>query len=293
MNNGHDPAGIPRAQRMRLGAELRRLRMLAGISGRDLAPRVGVAQPTISRIETGQAVPSLPQVRAWADATDAPDAARAALEALTGAAVNEVESWRARLAAGFPAMQADMRQLETTTRLLRSFQNAFVPAHMQTPEYAHRVIELTDVSGTQDYAAAAAARMDRQPALYEPGHRFEFVITELPLRLRVGPAHVMAAQLDRISMVSGLPNVDFRVIPDNADVRAIPWCAFDLFDERADEHGELDPFVMIETPHAGLTASDPADVDIYRHQFGELRRMALDTDQTMALLRRIAGGLSR
>ncbi|MET8388655.1 helix-turn-helix transcriptional regulator [Streptosporangium canum] len=36
---------------------LRRLRKDAGLTGKDLALRAGVAQPTISRIETGQLLP--------------------------------------------------------------------------------------------------------------------------------------------------------------------------------------------------------------------------------------------
>lgn len=293
MTDGHAPAGVPRAQRLRLGSELRRLRTLAGISGRDLARQVGIGQPTVSRIENAQTVPSLPQVRAWAQAVGASEDSRMTLIALTEAAVNEVESWRARQQAGLPAMQADMRELEATTGMLRCFQPAFIPAQMQTPDYARRVFALTDVTGGQDYAAAVAARMDRQQALHEPGHRFEFILTEVPLRLRIGPPHVMAAQLDRISVVATLANVEVRVIPLDADVHAVPWYGFDLFEDRRDEHGELEPFVMMETPHAGLTVSDPADVAIYRHQLDRLRRMALPAADTPELLRRVTGAISK
>ncbi|MEU0479352.1 helix-turn-helix transcriptional regulator [Streptosporangium sp. NPDC006013] len=40
-----------------MGELLRRLRKDAGLTGKDLALRAGVAQPTISRIETGQLLP--------------------------------------------------------------------------------------------------------------------------------------------------------------------------------------------------------------------------------------------
>lgn len=293
MTNGQETTGAPRTQRQRLGSELRRLRMLAGLSGRDLAPRVGITQPTVSRIESAQAVPSLPQVLAWSDAVGASEESRTALVALTKAAINEIESWRARQQAGIAAMQTDVGELEATAAMLRCFQPAFIPAQMQTPDYARHVFALTDVTGGQDYAAAVAARMDRQQALYKPGHRFEFILTEVPLRLRIGAPHVMAAQLDRIGVVATLANVEVRVIPLDAEVHAIGWCGFDIFEERSDEAGELDPFVMIETPHAGLTASDPADVAIYRRQLDRLRDMALPTAATPDLLRRIAADHTR
>ena len=42
------PSGAPRGRRHQLAAELRRTRMLAGLSGRDLAQVTGVSQSTIS-----------------------------------------------------------------------------------------------------------------------------------------------------------------------------------------------------------------------------------------------------
>ena len=54
------PAGAPRARRHQLAAELRRTRMRAGLSGRNLAQATGVSQSTISRAERGQAVERAP-----------------------------------------------------------------------------------------------------------------------------------------------------------------------------------------------------------------------------------------
>ncbi|WP_157570568.1 helix-turn-helix domain-containing protein [Microtetraspora malaysiensis] len=48
-----------RRDRLReLGELLRRLRKDAGLTGKDLAQRAGVAQPTISRMETGRLLPT-------------------------------------------------------------------------------------------------------------------------------------------------------------------------------------------------------------------------------------------
>ena len=41
-----------------VGAEMRRLRMAARLSGMELAARAGVPQPAVSRVETGQRVSS-------------------------------------------------------------------------------------------------------------------------------------------------------------------------------------------------------------------------------------------
>jgi DNA-binding XRE family transcriptional regulator len=54
-----------RARRAALGAELKRLRELNGVSGRTVAKALGVSQSAVSRKEAGEAPISLPEVTAW------------------------------------------------------------------------------------------------------------------------------------------------------------------------------------------------------------------------------------
>ena len=278
-----DPTA-PRLQRARLGNELRRLRRLAGISGREIARSVRVGQATVSRIENAQTVPSLPEVTAWADAVGAPEETRRSLLVLAEAALNEVETWRVRQRGGLPAMQADIRTLEASARTTRHFQPTLVPGLLQTAEYARRVFELVDVVGGGDYVAAVAARMERQQVLFDRTRHFEFLITEAALRWRPGPSHVLAAQLDRVASVATLGNVSLGLIPVDTKMRAIPWCGFDLYED-LDHDGQ--PFVMLETAHAGLTVSDASDVALYRDQLQLIRAAALFGDEAAGLLEKI------
>lgn len=267
----------PRAQRIRLGAELRRLRLLAGMSGREVAHHLNIGQASVSRIENGQAVPSLPQVNAWVEAVRASPEQRETLIALTEAALNEVESWRVRQRAGLPSMQADVQSLEATAYVHRCFQPSLIPGLLQTAEYARHVFTLVDVLGDGDYSGAVAGRLERQKILYQEDHRFEFLITEAALKLRICPQRVMDAQLAHIGSVATLSNVKVGVIPLDVDARAIPWCGFNLYDER----GDLEPFVTIEMPHAGITVSDPADVRLYQQQLNLLRESAVSFQDYM------------
>ena len=68
MNTVASDGAEHRTKRERLATELRRLRDQAGISGRDLAHRVGISQSKVSRIESGTVIPSLPEVTAWGEA---------------------------------------------------------------------------------------------------------------------------------------------------------------------------------------------------------------------------------
>lgn len=284
-----EQGGISHAQRERLGTELRRVRRLAGLAGRDMARQIGASQAHVSRVEAGKAVPTLPQVRAWAAAADVPEEARPALVALTEAALNEFDSWQARDGAQLAAMQRDVGGLEAEAGVSRHFQPAIVPGLLQTAEYARRVLAITDIRGWGDHAAAVAARMERQQILYQPGRRFEFLLTEAAIRLRIGPPHVMRGQTARIRSAMSLENVDIGIVPLGEDAKVIPWCAFHLYDDLPD--GQL-PFVTMEIPHGRLTVSDPADVAVYAEQIEAIRQAAAHGTEAEGLLDLIDGSLS-
>jgi len=280
----------PRTQRIRLGAELRRLRLLSGLSGRELAKRTGISQASISRMENGQVVPSLPEVTAWADAVQAPGDARARLAAMTETALNEVTTFRERLRAGLTAIQQDVRALEATCRTLRHFQPTLVPGLLQTPDYARHVLELADTDPNADIHAAVAARLERQAILYDSRRTSEFIITEAALRWlpAAAPAGMLAAQLDRLAAVAELPHIALGVIPLSAPMKAIPRCAFVLHEDCDAGH---QPFVIAEVPHAAIYATDPDDVEVYRELLAALRQSAVSGAEAVSVIRATAAAL--
>jgi transcriptional regulator with XRE-family HTH domain len=274
----------PQTNRARLGAELRRLRVLAGLSGSQMAEVTGVSQSTISRIEQGGSVPSVQQVTAWADATGAGEERRILLLALAEAAVNEVITHRERLAGGLAAIQDSVHDLERTARTLRHFQPGTIPGLLQTAEYARRILTFADPSA--DIGQAVAARMARQRLLYEADRSFEFLLTESALRFRPGRSEdVLTAQLDHLAAVVTLNTISFGVIPVNAEMHAITRCAFIIYEDRIDGRP---PFAFVETPHASLSASDPADVAIYQSQLEAFRRSAVYGSAAIDIVRSIA-----
>lgn len=279
----------PRAQRVRLGSELRQLRRLAGLSGEQMGRHLGVSQRTVSRFETGQAVPSLPQVNVWARITKATGDRRALLVALAEAAVNEVAVFRDGLAGGLAAVQASFRELEASSRTVRNFQPGIVPGLLQTADYARRVLELADVKDSGDVQAAIAVRMERQHALYGPGRRFEFVMTESALRWRPGPPEVVSAQLLHIAALATLDTITLGVIPADAQMHAITRCAFILYEDRDDDQA---PVAFVETPHAAIYASEPGDVDTYRAELARFRESAVFGDDAAGIIRSLAARLS-
>ncbi len=273
----------PRPQRERLGQELQRIRMLAGLSGAQVAQVIGVSQSTVSRMERGDSVPSVQQVTSWADAAGASEERRMLVLYLAEAVVNEVITHRERLTDGLPFVQETVHGLEETARTLRHFQPCIVPGLLQTAEYARRILAMADPSA--DLGQALAARMARQSILYDPDRTLEFLLTESALRFRPGSGDVLTAQLDHLASVATLETVSFGVIAADAEMHAITRCAFILYEDRA---GGRPPFAFVEAPHASLSASDPADVQVYRDQLEAFRRSAVYGAEAISIVRSIA-----
>lgn len=273
----------PRPQLARLGAELRRVRTLAGLSGRQIAQATGLSQPTVSRIERGESVPSLRELIAWADAAEVSDDRQSLLLGLGEAAVNEVTTLRTRLGNGLAAVQEEVREAEAAARTLRNFQPGIIPGLLQTAEYARRI--LTFAGDPSEVGPAVARRLARQEVLHDPERSFEFLLTESALRYRPGPHRLRATQLDHLAAVVTLETITFGVIPADAEMHAITRGGFILYEDRIDD---LPPFAVVETPHAYMHANDLVDVEIYRRQLAAFRESAVYGDEALKIVRRIA-----
>lgn len=274
--------------RQQLAAELRRLRDLAGISGRELAKRVGISQSTLSRIEAGTVVPPLPQVLGWAEAVGAEVDCRQSLRALTEAAHSpEVQDWAGALAHR-PHLQDDVQALEQDARVVRNFQPALVPGLLQTADYARRVFATFDPPYAPDaLAAALAARLDRQRVLYDPAKRFEFLMTEAALRFRPGPYRLLLAQLDRIISIETLDTVTIAVIPQDIEASTTIPHGFVIYENE-------DHALASSEPIAGsMVTRGPELVDAHRRRWAALAEMALHDTDARAFLSELRSEIQR
>jgi transcriptional regulator with XRE-family HTH domain len=289
-----DLDGDASGRRQRLGAELRRLRDQAGISGRDLAQRISTSQSKVSRIESGAAVPSIPAVTAWAQAVGASSEVTDALIALTEAVFTQVHPWSATLP-GLGHIQDNVQELESRALEMSTFQPSVVPGLLQTAEYARRVLTLFHPHADSDIPAAVAARLDRQVALFEEARRFSFLITEAALRWRPGPPRLLLAQLDRIASLLTLENVSIGLIPQGVEATAPMTHGFVILDG-AEHDGSADDArnetsVLVEVIHGCLVVNDPESVELYQARWSRLRQMALFDDAAQRFIGEIAADI--
>lgn len=283
MEIGHERPGASEPQR--LGRELRHVRDLSGLTGRELARRIEISQSKVSRIEAGTTVPSLPEVRAWVEAVGASDEAREVLFMLTEAAHTEVRRWEAELKHR-PHLQKGIGELERTSRLTRVFQSTLVPGLLQTAEYARRVFAMFDAVPytSEKLGLALDARLERQSLLYDETRTFQFLITEGALRWCPGPPMVLAAQLDRVSSLSTLGNVSVGILPFNVEA-TVPFShSFVIYSPANGGADDEEEMVSIEMIHANAYLKGAEDIEVYRKRWERLETAAVYGDEARSLL---------
>ncbi len=281
-----------RQQRRRLADELRRLRSLSGLSGRELGSRIGIDQSTVSRIERAEQRVSLPQVIAWSKATEAPEDRQAQILALAEQILTGPTSWEAASETGSTDFGREVAELEARTSLLSNYQPAALPGLLQTPAYARRTLSAGPQGAPPNLAERVMDRIDRQRVLYDEAKRFRFVIPEAVLRWPYGPPDDPAVldehreQLARVDWAIGRPNVEVGILP-LAPVAAWRTAGFIIFDEVDGD----EPQVHLEWLTRPYNIFEPAQVEMCRQAFSNLMAEAVTGDEARQLITSAASSL--
>jgi transcriptional regulator with XRE-family HTH domain len=261
------PISSVQQAREALGQRLREVRVEAGLTARELGRLMGCHPSKISRIEHGTVAPSAADIRAWCErcgAADQVDDLIASLHAVEGMYVE----WRRLERTGMRRNQQSRVPLYERTRLFRIHEPGIVPGLFQTPAYATalmgRIIAFSGIP--DDLEQAVAARMARQRVVRSGDHKFAVVLEEWALRARIGTAEMMAGQLGHLIDVASWPSVSLGVIP--MGVERVMWSSpgFWIYDDER---------VVVETPTAELTITQPREIAVYARTFAELASMAV------------------
>src|SRR5579884_2895801 len=174
------------------GAELRALRINAGLSIQQLAERVRCPVPMLEAIEAGHQMPSAPLVRGFEHVFRNPGTL-------------------ARIAAHFPdlSLPASYRpyhNVELQALAVRVCEHSLIPGILQTTEYARLVLS-TKVGATPDQIESRVqARMARQ-VLTSQGTKVHALVDEAALRRPIGGPDVMYDQLAKLDGLFERPQV--------------------------------------------------------------------------------------
>lgn len=270
------PSSSVQRAREQLAERLRGIRLDAGKNARELSAAAGWHPAKTSRIESAKQAPSEDDIRAWCRICgtdqDVPD-----LIAASRAADSMYTEWRRTQPGGLRRNQEARVPLFERTRVFKAYCSAVVPGLVQTPQYAQALLSaISSFHGTpDDVADAVAARMNRNRVLREGSRRFALLIEEQVLRVAVGPADVMDAQLGYLLKAAALPGVRLGVIPAGSPRPVWPLEAFTMLD---------DTRVHIETLTAQIAVTAPSEVVLYVKAFDQLAGLAVYGREAAALI---------
>ncbi|MFG1710142.1 helix-turn-helix domain-containing protein [Nonomuraea sp. M3C6] len=253
--------------RIDLGSQLRQLREAAHLSGKDLAERLRWQPSKVSRLENARQTATEDDVVVWAQAVRASPDTTDELIRQAIALLERHDDWKQRHRSGLAAIQEDIRDLESRTKLFRVFEPGIIVGLLQTSEYARHVFRKVKrlYSAADQIDAAVRVRMQRQEILYDRTRTFRFVVTEAVLRTALAPPEVMRGQLDRLLAVSTLPNVEFGVIPFGTELPSNPINGFWIYN---------DALVAVPTMTKDLLLRDPDDIAFYVRAFDGYAKVA-------------------
>ena len=286
----HSPVG----SRRRLGAELRRLRVNAGLTLDEVAEKMMCSTSKISRLETGKGIPKIPDVRELMRIYGvSSDTEQDMLVRLVHD--GREHGWWESYTDGVPperhVLDAPGRftAIEADARRVRAFDLTVVSGLLQTEDYMRAVISsVLPHHSPHAIDQLVALRLRRQEALTRvdaPALQLVAVIDQSVLRRPVGGPGIMAAQLDRIITAGELPSVTIRILPFEVGLLRAHFGHFVLLDIPPEFGSDV---VLLES-HAGDTYLDAAsEVDVYEDVFSEVLERSLSPAASRELIGRYA-----
>ncbi|MFJ9902713.1 helix-turn-helix domain-containing protein [Streptomyces sp. NPDC101152] len=274
----------PTTRRRQLGADLRRLRELRGLTLEEAGARVGISKATLSRYETKEGTVKWPAVDALCREYDASDEERLALVELAKGA--RIQGWWRSLADPVPESMNLMLTIEDEVVREDHYACMYIPGLLQTRGYAeavHRASEIQCPEGEVQHMVDI--RMKRQELLDrdEPPHVW-CVIDEAALRRRVGGPDVMREQLRQVLALSQRPHVTVQVLPFSTGAHAAAVGSFAVL---RGPTPELD-VVYVDLIGGGLFMEKQQELQRYRLAFEYLSAQALDLESSAEIIARIS-----
>jgi transcriptional regulator with XRE-family HTH domain len=277
----------PAVQRRRLRAELRRVRLEAGLTQDQVAEAMDWSLSKLIRIENGSVSISTNDLKAILQYYKITDSERVGDLIAMGRMARE-RSWWSEYRDIASRQLLQLIEYEAAAMISRNFQLSAVPGLLQTEDYARSALEKNNPGRSrEDVDALVGIRMRRQELIdrADPPLLF-FVLDEAVVRRQVGGPAVMRGQLRRLIDVGARPNVTVEVVPFSAGIHP----------------GTLGPFVIHEFPDDAdddtlylenqqgefINRDDPDEILAYRERFEQLRKLSLGPKGTERFLAELA-----
>jgi transcriptional regulator with XRE-family HTH domain len=280
-----EPAS-PTVRRRRLAAELRRLRERAGMTGDQVAERVGWSASKLSRIENAHTVPGDAEIRQLLDLYDVEGHYADELFALAQEAAGR--GWWETYSPTLPPDYAWLIGLEAEAQAALSWEPLIVPGLLQTGDYAREVtngyLERIDPVPPSETRRRVEARLARQRVLTRDNPlQLSVVLDQSVLHRRFGDRSVMRSQIKRLLDLSERDNISLRIL--QLDGRhPIGTGAFALLQFGEVHDVTYQDVVYIENLTGGRYVEEEDEVFRYKRAFDRLSDLAVDEQKSREIL---------
>ncbi|MFF8610612.1 helix-turn-helix domain-containing protein [Streptomyces sp. NPDC015346] len=268
----------------RLGSELLRMREALNLKQAHAAEALTASVAKVAKMERGLVPMRDPDIRALCHLYGEADPAvvdRLLELAKADRDRRKAKGWWNQ----YPQLkgQTEYFALEEIATEIRTWQLAFVPGLLQTPDYA-RALAVGNGSweDLDEVELFVEARMARQVRLAgERPLRLWAVLHEGALRQTVGGTHVMREQLEHLLDMSRLPNVRVQVLPYIAGAHPGMTSAFTIVSFA--EPGALD-VVQADTTSTKLWLESETDAAHHNVVFDRITRLGLAQQNSARLI---------
>jgi transcriptional regulator with XRE-family HTH domain len=269
---------MPTVRSRALGEELRTVLRADGMSGHQVARRLGLYPSLLSLAINGKRRYSDVEIESILVACHVPLAERTRIRQL-----NQDVARRDWLQPHGPDMHDWSRTLahheRDATRIV-DVQTTLIPRLLQTDDYAHALWSHNGDISAKTRGTLVHALRDRQAIFTkERPPRTVFLVNEVALRSSIGGAVVMSDQLQHLLLTTALSHVDIRIIPSAAGVHARHSDAFTLLE--SDAHT---PVVHIEGQGFELFLEREQQIDDHQRLISSLSDHALSHDDSITLI---------
>ncbi|MEU8713698.1 helix-turn-helix transcriptional regulator [Streptomyces sp. NPDC048663] len=260
-----------------VAAMTKALREQKELTQEELGKLIGYTGSAVSALETGVQPPS--------------DKMLVKLEEAIGGGLGIFEKARGLvLLDKYPAQFKNFALVEQEAVSLSSYQTFVVDGLFQTPEYARALIgggfpKLPEekVEELVEARLARRALFDRA----EPTAMIELILEESVLRRPFGSWEVLRDQLRSLAGDAERDNVSVQVLPMERGLRVShAGAAGNMVLVKTKEHHDV---VYLEIEEESLLVSDPAKVARLTHRYAKIRTQALSSDDSLSLIRTLAG----
>ncbi|MCE7004939.1 helix-turn-helix transcriptional regulator [Kibdelosporangium philippinense] len=177
--------------------------------------------------------------------------------------------------------------VETEASHVDEFSAQVIPGLLQTDGY---IRALFTTRGNTNLEQAALIRLFRQRRLISESDPLTYtaIVDEAALLRQVGGPSAMREQLHHLLEVANLPTVTLRVLPLDLgahDALPGPFCLLSFPDPEDPE------YLYVEHVTGTLHCEEEEDVTEARTVFTQLESVALDPDDSVALIRALTGSM--